>query len=131
MRGKSIVEITEELDIDIAVVKSKWSSLRAQYGRELAKENKSKSGQNTDELYESKWVFIEKLHFIGQIQSKNISNKNKSSISNSFDKMAVMLNQQMDMQIKKKKITKPRSLKRMQKNVRALKIPNKTDLKMY
>ena len=41
-REKSIAEISEQLDIDTAVVKSKWSSLRAQYGRELAKENKSK-----------------------------------------------------------------------------------------
>ena len=53
VREKALSEIKEELGIEINTVKSNWNSLRAQHGRELARENKTKSGQNTDDVYES------------------------------------------------------------------------------
>ena len=60
VRERALAEIGETLEIDSSVIKAKWNSLRAQYGRECAKENKNKSGQSTDELYESKWLSKEK-----------------------------------------------------------------------
>ena len=53
VREKALSEIKEELDIEINTIKSKWNSLRAQRGRELAKESKRKSGQSTGDVYES------------------------------------------------------------------------------
>ena len=50
---KALSEIKEELEIDRSIIQAKWKSLRAQYGREMAEEHKTKSGQNVDELYES------------------------------------------------------------------------------
>ena len=38
--------------------------MRAQLGRELAKEKNTKSGQSTDELYSSNWVHYDKLAFL-------------------------------------------------------------------
>ena len=49
-----------ELGIEINTIKSTWNSLRAQHGRELAKETKTKGGQSTDNVYESSWPFMEK-----------------------------------------------------------------------
>ena len=34
--------------------------------REVTKENKTKSGQSTDEAYQSTWPFIDKMRFVGQ-----------------------------------------------------------------
>ena len=65
------------MGIELAAIKAKWSSLRAQHGRELAKENKTKSRQSADDLYESKWAFMEKMHFVEQIK-KTV--KSKSTI---------------------------------------------------
>ena len=39
-------------------------ALRAQLGRELAKVSKVRSGQSTDELYKSSWVYWERLQFL-------------------------------------------------------------------
>ena len=58
----------EELGIEINTIKSKWNSPRAQHGRELAKESKTKSSQSTDDVYESSWPFIEKMHFVEQVK---------------------------------------------------------------
>ena len=64
VKERALAEIGETLEIESSVIKAKWNSLRAQYGRECAKENKN-SGQSTDELYESKWMFKEKNVFCG------------------------------------------------------------------
>ena len=50
VREKALSEIKEKLGIEINTIKSKWNSLRAQHGRELAKESKTKSGQSTDDV---------------------------------------------------------------------------------
>ena len=68
IKEKAISEISVELNIDIPTIKAKWNSLRAQHGRELAKENKTKSGQSTDEIYESSWPYMEKMRFVEQIK---------------------------------------------------------------
>ena len=54
--------------MEITAIKAKWNSLRAQHGRELAKENKTKSGQSADDLYESSWEYMEKMHFVEQVK---------------------------------------------------------------
>ena len=51
VKENALSEISETLGMDIPTIKAKWSSLRAQYGRESAKVNKNKSGQGNDELY--------------------------------------------------------------------------------
>ena len=61
-------EIKEEMGIELNTIKSKWNSLRAQFGRELAKEAKTKSGQSLDEVYESSWSFMGKMRFVEQVK---------------------------------------------------------------
>ena len=55
-REIAYAEIATKLDTTVDSVKTKINGLRAQLAREQAKVNKTKSGQGTDELYESKWV---------------------------------------------------------------------------
>ena len=49
VKEKVLSEIKDELDIGLSIIQAKWKSLRAQYERELAKENKTKSGESVDE----------------------------------------------------------------------------------
>ena len=44
-------EIADVFECNITSIKGKINGLRAQYGHEMAKVNKTKSGQSTDELY--------------------------------------------------------------------------------
>ena len=46
-------EITDDFGCNITSTKGKINGLRAQYEREMAKVNKTKSGQNTGKLYVS------------------------------------------------------------------------------
>ena len=57
-------EIASSLDTDIESIKAKINGLRAQLGREVAKVNKTKSGQSTDELYASSWIHYDRLSFL-------------------------------------------------------------------
>ena len=68
VKEKALSEIKEQLGMEITAIKAKWNSLRAQHGRELAKENKTKSGQSADDLYESSWEYMEKMHFVEQVK---------------------------------------------------------------
>ena len=68
VRENALSEIKEELGIEINTIKSKWNSLRAQYGRELAKESNTKSGQSTDDVCESSWSYMEKILFVEQVK---------------------------------------------------------------
>ena len=67
--------IADTLDATVALVKVKINNLRAQLGRERAKELKTKSGQSTDELYTSSWGYYDRLSFllpvIGSTKSKD------------------------------------------------------------
>ena len=50
VREIAYTEIASSLDTNIESIKAKINGFSAQYGRELAKVNKTKSGQSTDEL---------------------------------------------------------------------------------
>ena len=63
-KEKALNEISEEIFIPVEEIKQKWLSHRAQYGRELTNSKKQKSGQSTDELYVSQWIFYDKMHFL-------------------------------------------------------------------
>ena len=69
----------------IATIKAKSNSFRARHGRELAKENKTKSGQSADDLYESSWKYMEKMRFVEQVkktaQSTSTLKLSESSLS--------------------------------------------------
>ena len=71
--------------MEITAIKAKWNSLRAQHGRELAKENKTKSGQSANDLYESSCQYIEKMRFVEQVkktaQSTSTLKLSESSLS--------------------------------------------------
>ena len=64
MKEKAMNEICEELSVSVDEAKQKWMSLRAQFGRELKNSNKHKSGQSTDELHVSQWIFYDKMQFL-------------------------------------------------------------------
>ena len=68
-------EIATSLGTNITSIKAKTNSLRTQFGREMAKEKSTKSGQSTDELYASKWIHYNKLNFLipvfGASKSRN------------------------------------------------------------
>ena len=68
VKEKALSEIKDELDIELKIIQAKWKSLRAQYGSELAKENKTKCGQSADELYESSWAFMQKMRFVDRVR---------------------------------------------------------------
>ena len=57
-------EKASSLDTNIESIKAKINGLRAQLGREVAKVNKTKSGQSTDELYASSWIHYDCLSFL-------------------------------------------------------------------
>ena len=67
IKEKALSEIKDEMGIELNLIKSKWNSLRAQHGRELAKESKTKSGQSADEVYESSWSCMGKMRFVEQV----------------------------------------------------------------
>ena len=52
------------LDASLAEIKTKTLTLRSQLGREISKVNKTKSGQSTDQLYKSTWIYWERLQFL-------------------------------------------------------------------
>ena len=54
VKERAYAELAKHFDSSSAIVKAKVNALRAQLGREMAKESKTKSGQATDEKYVSK-----------------------------------------------------------------------------
>ena len=68
VKEKALSVLKDELDIELSIIQAKWKSLRTQYGKELAKENKTKSGQSVDELYEISWAFMQKMRFVDQVR---------------------------------------------------------------
>ena len=57
-------EIAGSLDTNIESIKAKINGLRAHLGREVAKINKIKSGQSTDEIYTSSRIHYDRLSFV-------------------------------------------------------------------
>ena len=66
---------------NITSIKSKINGLRAQYRREMAKVNKTKSEQSTGELYVSNWVHYQSLALLQPVM-KSSSSKNTLKQSN-------------------------------------------------
>ena len=64
VKETAYTEIVSSLDTNIESIKAKINGLRAQLGREVAKVNKIKSGQSTDELYASSWIHYDRLSFL-------------------------------------------------------------------
>ena len=64
MKEITYTEISTSLDKNIPSIKTKINGLRAQLGGEMAKEKSTKSGQSTDELYSSNWIYYDKLVFL-------------------------------------------------------------------
>ena len=52
------------MDVQITDINSKWNAIRGQFGREVNKVKSSKSGQSTDDLHVSQWLFWGKLQFL-------------------------------------------------------------------
>ena len=57
-------EIATFLDTNIESIKAKINGLRTQLGREVAKVNKIKNRESTDELYASSWIHYDRLSFL-------------------------------------------------------------------
>ena len=68
-------EIAGVFRSNITSINGKTIGLRAQYGRDVAKMNKTKSGQSTDDVYMSIWVHFQSLVF-SQPVMKSTSSKN-------------------------------------------------------
>ena len=54
-KSEALEDIADQLGINQNAVLSKWRNLRGQFGREVNKVNRTKSGQGTDERYRSTW----------------------------------------------------------------------------
>ena len=67
VRDVAYTDIASALDVTIESLKAKVNGLRAQFGRELAKVNKTKSGQSTDELYVPSWIHYQNLLFLAPV----------------------------------------------------------------
>lgn len=66
-------EIADVLQCNVNSIKTKINGLRAQLGREMAKVNKTKSGQSTDELYVSNWTHYKSLAFLQSVMKASNS----------------------------------------------------------
>ena len=77
-------EVSGKLDITVADVKTKINNLRAQLGREINKVKKTKSGQSTDELYKSSWLYFQRLQFLVP-QMQPAPRRDTLELSNTFD----------------------------------------------
>ena len=58
-RERASEEMRDILDIDVAEIKAKITSLRAQIGREA-----KTSGQGLGENYKSSWIYLDRLQFL-------------------------------------------------------------------
>lgn len=78
-REKALEEMRDILDIDMADIKAKITSLRAQLGREIGKTKAKKSGQGLGENYKSSWIYFDRLQFLVPIMQ---AGRSKDSLSN-------------------------------------------------
>lgn len=74
-------EMESNLGISMNEIKTKVLNLRSSLGRELAKVNKTKSGQGADELYKPNWVHWERLQFLRPVMQPGKSRDNFSESS--------------------------------------------------
>ena len=64
VRDRALNEMSDCLDASPADIKTKILTLRSQLGREITKVNRTKSGQSTDQLYRSTWMYWDRLQFL-------------------------------------------------------------------
>lgn len=64
VRERALNEMSDSLDASPAEIKTKILTLRSQLGREITKVNRTKSGQSTDQLYKSTWMYWDRLQFL-------------------------------------------------------------------
>ena len=62
-RERAFEEMRNILDIDVAEIKAKITSLCPQLGREIAKTKAKKSGRGLGENYKSSWIYFDGLQF--------------------------------------------------------------------
>ena len=80
-------EMASNFDTDIASIKQKLNNLRTRFGKELSKERNTKSGQATEELYNSNWPFFDQLAFLTPVigASKSRDTLKRMSVNNNDD----------------------------------------------
>ena len=66
-RAKAYKEMEEKLGVKAAEIKSKIVGLRAQLGREMVKVRARKSGMALSEVYESNWIYWDRLQFLTKV----------------------------------------------------------------
>ena len=81
VKERALAAIANELHVQITDIKSKWNAIQGQFGRELNKVKSSKSGQSTDDLYVSQWIFWDKLQCLQSVM-KTTKNRDTLSIGN-------------------------------------------------
>ena len=64
VRERALNEMSDCLDASPAEIKTNVLTLRSQLGREITKVNRTKSGQSTDQLYKSTWMYWDRLQFL-------------------------------------------------------------------
>ena len=72
---------TDVFGCNIASIKGKINGLRPQYGSEIAKANKTKSGQCAGKLYVSIWIQYQSMTFLQPV-TKSSGSKNTLKQSN-------------------------------------------------
>ena len=89
-RERAFEEMRNILDIDVAEIKAKITSLRAQLGREIAKTKAKKSGQGLGENYKSSWIYFDRLQFLVPIMQAGRSKDTLSSRSSTPDSVDIV-----------------------------------------
>ena len=69
------------MGFQITDIKSKWNAIRGQFRRKVNKVKSSKSGQSTDDLYVSQWLFWGKVQFLQSLM-KTTKSRNTLLIGN-------------------------------------------------
>jgi hypothetical protein len=71
-RAKAYKEMEEKLGVKAAEIKSKIVGLRAQLGREMVKVRARKSGMALSEVYESNWIYWDRLQFLTKVMEYGV-----------------------------------------------------------
>ena len=82
-RNKALSELGDILGISTTAVKAKILKLRSQLGREVAKVNKTRSGQSTSKVYKLRWAYWELLQFLKPVLQPGKSRDNLHGTLNS------------------------------------------------
>ena len=82
-RAKAYKEMEETLGVSTAEIKSKIVGLRAQLGREMVKVRARKSGMALSEVYESNWIYWDRLQFLTPVME---ARKSKDNLVDQGDK---------------------------------------------